>query len=521
MIVGKYTVMSRNSETGEEVVRHVQDNLITDYGMNYFGSDAKTKTANAEWSLKDCGVWLKDFPDPTIQLEELRLDYLTGLLETEIRTKFVYNYNRNPYESGNITFDDGKVCYIETTYTYAFDQGAIVGDMYGAYIGCVDNYGTQAYINHSDPRMYPWLYAPNKVGATYIYDQVFSIFSALKFKDAEGLPKFLPVQPIEQIFINYTLRRYLPKYVPPKVFNFETEAGTSHICKIEPTYWDTDYYGYWNTYSYRNAFTKFKTSYADKYQSLTLYNPAGAGVSYPHTNDYMGISAVPYIPYSYKQNIIYSLSISCYNQPISKIDFYNSMGAMRATFTPPIPKDNTLATSFTMGWGWGRQEDLITNFVPIYLTNPKFTPDLTGWTIPEITSLITYNQREQTSVSLRVKDKVESLSQVLDVSQQILEDRRVTVQYKSEGNLASLDSIELEYLTAEDVSLVKDLVDTSGNNVSDNTYTKFIQRDVPVAGITAQKIKITLTLKTTNSDNAFISVTDVRLLLNNITPIRG
>lgn len=521
MMIGKYTVVSKNTETGEESIKHEQNNLITDYGMNYFAQGSRTTTANAEWSVKDCGVWLKDFPDPSVTQVELPLDYVTGLLQNDIRTKFVFNYGNNPSESGNITFDDGKVCYIETTYTYTFDQGAIVGDMYGAYIGCADTYGTQTYINYSDPRMYPWMYDLKRSGGTYIYDHCFSIFSALKFKDAAGLPILLSVAPIEQIFIRYTLRRYLPKYVPPKVFNFETEAGTSHKCIIEPTYWDEDYNGYWSTYSSRNAFTKFKTTYADKYQSLTLYNPSGGSYSYPHNNDTISITVLPYTNYSYKQNIRYSFGINNYNQAIAKIDFFNSMGAMRATFTPPVPKNNTLATSFEMGWGWGREEDLITNFRSILFVNPNFATDLTGWVIPEVTSLINYTQNGKTAISLRTKNKTEVISQTLNLSAEILENRRVTLQYQTEGNLASLFSIKLDYLDSEGVSLATDTIDTSKEVITDINLTKYLQRDVPVAAITAQSVIVSYTLKTNNTDSAFISLTGTRMLLNNLTPIIG
>lgn len=521
MITGKYAVVSKNIITGEEVVKHTQDNLITDYGMNYFGDGSKTKTANQAWSLKDCGVWLKDFADPTEKLEELRLDYLTGLLQNDIRTKFVYDHNSTPVESNNVLYDDGKVCYIETTNTYTFDQGAIVGDMYGAYIGCVDDYGTQAYINYNDQRMYPWLYSPNRTGATYIYDRVFSIFSALKFRDASGAPKVIPVEPIEQIFIKYTLRRYLPKYVAPKVFNFETEAGTTHSCKIEPTYWDNNYNGFWSSSSYRNAFSKFKTTYADKYEGVTVYNVAGTGSSYPQNNNNMGISVQTYIPYSYKQNIVYNLGIECYNQPIAKIDFYNSMGAMRATFTPPVPKNNTLATTFTLGWGWGREEDLITNFTEIPFINSDFNTDLSDWSLSETSPLIHYTEHEKSVVSLRVKNTIETLSQTLDVSSQILENRRITVQYKTEGSFSTLFNIVLTYLDSEDSVLIQDIVSTSSDNISNINDVKFIQKDVPLLGITAQKIKVTFTLKTNNTENAFISLTDLRFLLNNVTPIKG
>lgn len=528
MIVGKYTVMSRNTLTGEETVKHEQENLITDYGLNYFAEGSRTKTANASWELKDCGVWLKEFPEPSVLLEELPLKYLTGLLDSDIRTHFVYNHNTTPTSAySDVKYDDGEVCYTEATLTYTFNQGAIVGDMHGVYLGCVDAYGPNGYINYNDGRMYPWLYNKNSGGATYIYDHAFSIFSAIKFKDAEGLNTVIPVVPVEQIFIKYTLRRYLPKYVPPRKFNFTTEAGTSHVCTIEPRYWDANYNGsYYDNYNYgdgtkRSAFSKFRTHNSETSQAVGIYTTDSSGTTATNGTGNISITTKGYTNYSYKQDVTYYLNIHYYNKPIKFIDFYNTMGSVRATFEPPLPKDNTLATTFDLGWGWGREEDLVTNFERVTVVNKDFETNLTGWTLEESSPLIHYVQSTVPSVSLRAKNKQAKISQVLDVSQTIIENRRVTCKFKLEGVSASLANITFTYLTTEDVVLATDVVNTSTTAITNIKTPQYIQRNVPVEAITAQKIKVTLNLSTNNSDSSYISVAGIDVLLNNVTAISG
>lgn len=527
MIQGKYTVMSRNTLTGEETIKHEQNNLITDYGLNYFADGSRTKTANASWELNHCGVWLKEFEEPSVLLEELPLKYLTGLLDSDIRTHFVYNHNTTPTsEYTDVTYDDGETCYVESTYTYTFSQGAIVGDMHGVYLGCANQYGPNGYINYNDGRMYPWLYGQNKSGATYIYDHAFSIFSAIKFKDEEGLNTVIPVVPVEQIFIKYTLRRYLPKYVPPRKFNFSTEAGTSHVCTIEPTYWDANYNGsyYGGNYgdtSRRSAFSKFRTHNSESYNAVYIHSPDGSSTTAINGTSNISISHRGYTNYSYKQDASYYMNIHFYNKPIDYINFYNTMGSVRATFVPPLPKDNTLATTFVLGWGWGREEDLVTNFEDVSVVNGNFETDLSGWTLEEDSPLIRYVQRDKPSVSLRTRNKQATISQVLDVSQTIIEDRRITCKFKLEGNVANLATIGFIYLSDEDVVLATDVVNTASKPIADNRVPQFVKRVVPKEAITAQKIKLVLTLSTTNSDSAYISVSDIEVILNNVSPIIG
>ena len=69
-ISGRYEIQILRHETGELETVHEQDNLITDYGLNFFGIGSKTITTKTDWELNRCAVWLKDFPDPTTSLTE-------------------------------------------------------------------------------------------------------------------------------------------------------------------------------------------------------------------------------------------------------------------------------------------------------------------------------------------------------------------------------------------------------------------------------------------------------------------
>lgn len=526
MVEGHYEIYGYNPSTGEEHLKHTQNNLITDYGLNYFGSGAKTKTSNSDWNVNDCGVWLRDFPDPTTLLEELPLKYLTAPLDEDFRTHFVYNHNRDPSTVNHKRFDDGETCYIETTLRYSFDQGAIDGDMFGAYIGTADSYGSNAYIKYSDPRMYPWKFNPDSTGSTYIYDHAFSIFSALKFKNEEGESISIPVDPIEQIFINYTVRKYLPKYVAPKKFTFTTKQGTIHECKVKPRDWDSNYNGSrrsWDRYDYdsaRTAFIKFRPNYSETKRGFVVDDGDGSSDS-EWNNSSIGMSVRGYVPYSYTQEVGYSLNIHAFNKPIAHADFYNSMGSVRAYFDPPIPKDNTLATSFSMSWEWGRGEDLVLGFDKISLTNPNFSEDLTGWVDEETSNIVPFTEGDYSVASLRSSNTSGIISQEIDLSSKILENRRITIKYRAVGSKASVQSIELDYKDVDGAVLGSSTIDCSKNSISNIENTLFEKHNIPEEYFTAQTIEMKINLSTDNSEDAYISITGLEFLINDMTEIVG
>lgn len=59
-------------------------------------------------------------------------------------------------------------------------------------------------------------WSPNDNNYQNIYDHVYSIFSAIKLKNPDGSQKIIKVNKLDQLYIRYTLRKYMPKYVSAK-----------------------------------------------------------------------------------------------------------------------------------------------------------------------------------------------------------------------------------------------------------------------------------------------------------------
>lgn len=516
MISAKYKIISLDTTTGIESLKHEQSNLITNYGMNYFANGSKTKTTKSDWSLNNCGVWLKDIENPTKLLEELPLLYATDDTSQDFRTTFIFNDDTSPTLISNVRFDDGKECYIESTYEYKFRQGVIKGSVYGVYLGCANSYGPGAYLKDSNNKMYPWYYNPAGTDSHWVYDHIFSIFSAIKFKNEEGLETPITVEPIEQIFIRYTLRKYLPKYISPKTFEFTTDAGTSHTCKVEPRYFDTEFNGSYYSSNERNAFTKF-SGYTENYNRAIVISPTNETLGNTSNSDRFYVSDAAYVNNSYKQSTNYTLNISGFNRPIKYMDYFNSMGSVRATFTPPIPKDNTLETYFNMSWSWGDKEDLKVDFIPLIVYNDNFETDLLGWDLDDASSLIWYEEEDTKGISLRVKNKIQNLSQTHDTSLLTLTNARITTQFKLKGNLGRLSNVKHEFLDEE--GLVLATVTKATNNLAVNSFNNnlYTHVEVPVEGSLAKEIRTTFTLVTDNTDNSYITLTGIKISLSNMT----
>ena len=520
-----YEVCKKNTETGEISVVHTQKNLITDYGLNYFGNGAKTKTTNSNWTLNQCGVWLKDFADPTVELEELYIPYASGADDVDIRTKFLHNVNNNPWspQYGVTRYDDGKECYLEQTYTYTFPHKYVVGDMYGIYLGCMNATGDYVRYPKNSLRVYPWEYDSNSNSYIYVYDHVFSIFSAIKFKDEDGQNTTIQIEEIEQLFIKYTLRQYLPKYTSPKEYEMTTSMGTTHRVIVEPTWWDERYHNGGNdNNNYRGPFTGYTNNYNTLYGSeLTLFYTDGGSDNYNDYSSYNNYDSYirPYEDYTYKQATSYYLDLDTANKPIERIYLNNSMGKVRLTFDPPIDKTNERKFNLTFEWGWGRTEDLYVNRGEVVVRNNNFEIDLSEWDLTENSELIYQNLNDKSSVYLSGISKTESISQVLDLTPFILENRRLTVAYESASYYGDLSSFTLEYMNElDEVIHTQDITSLSDENTE--AFSKLYKHfNIPEEAYTAQKVNLKLNLETGNRDNSYIAVTNIEVLITNMTPI--
>lgn len=524
MLQAKYEVWSKNTETGEEILKHTQSNLITNYGLNYFGSGSRTKTTNSDWSLNNCGIWLKEFPTPSKELVELSVPYASGAGDLDVRTKFKHNVDQGPWLEGPVRyFDDGEVAYREETLVYPFRHKYIVGDMYGIYLGCFNSTGNQGYYMRKDPRMYPWEYNSGSSDYRYVYDHVFSIFSAIQFKDENGEPKTIPVTEIEQIFIKYTIRKYFPKYSPPKTFTITTSVGTSHNVILRANWGDREYISREYSTNYRRATQKFSPAYSDSSQTwsdITLTAPDGTSSNYRdnYNNDY-SYQVKPYITDSYKQSVNYFFNLNAFNKPIKTIQAANSMGAIVLEIDPPIEKTNEKTLNFTLEWGWGREEDIIVNFSNLVLKNPKFEIDLSDWNLINPDNIVRNTVDNYTALFFSGASKTSSLSQTIELNNANLQNRRIHFKWKQKNSGASIKSIKIEYIDADggvlDTQTLTDMKDLYYSTFT-NTYSI---ANISTRGLQAQSLKITYDLASNSSTSAYLAITDLKILLSNMTAL--
>lgn len=521
-----YTLETRNIETGEVKVVHTQKNLITDYGLNYFGSGSKTTTANQNWTLNDCGVWLKDFPEPSIELAELKIPYRTGIETMENRTKFLHNVGNSGSSPsyGTSHYDDGQVCYMEETRTYTFPHKYLVGDMYGVYLGCFQQYGDSSYIKRDSLGTYPWLYNPKSTGHDYVYDHVFSVFSAIKFKDASGLSKSIPITEIEQLFIRYTLRRYLPKYAAPKKYSMTTSLGTSHEVTVEPRWWISNYAGTTNSSNYYSPFRSYTNSrtYSELgYESVVSFEGSGT------YSNYDNVGVFGYVKDSLKQASRFSYDLNDANGKIKHIDVSSNMGTMRVSFNPPVVKNNERKFNFVLEWTWGREEDLYINRDEIVLVNPNFETDLTGWTTQEGTLLVQNEISGKPTVYLSGTNKTEVISQELPLDSLLtLEDKRLSLTWEMASKNALIGDIMLEYKKPSEEELAPDeLVHAQTitgimNNSSLELSKHYTHFRIPVEALGATKVEVKIKMRTNTSD-PFLALTNIQSFISNMTPVTG
>ena len=519
-----YTVKSKNLETGEVETLHTQSNLITDYGLNYFGDGSKTKTSQSDWNLDSCGIWLQDFPEPTVQLEELLVPYRSGAPGLDVRTKFRHNVNNSGSSPSYSVygFDDGLVCYSEQTRTYTFPHKYIVGDMYGIYLGCFNEYGEYDYYPQNDPRVYPWVYTPNNNSSTYISDYVFSIFSAIKFKDpVTDLPKSIPVAEIEQIFIEYTLRRYLPKYTKPKVYQMTSSMNTEHTVTVQPRWNSSSYYSpTQDVNNWRSPFAKFDTyyQYMDVPTNQVHYSDGSVEDFYDHTN-YFSSSVLPYKNNSYRQGCRYYYDLNAANKKIKHIMVGCNMGSMHVTFDPPIEKTIERKFNLALEWNWATGDVLQISRDPLAVSNNMFDIDLSDWILEEPTSIIRNELNTIPALYLSGVNKTNTFSQDIDLSEHILTNRRLTILWDSAKKGSSVQELILEYKDENDLVIHTQKVTDIFSEESLSFKRSYSQFMIDALAVTGQKVNVKFKLKTRAPADSFIAINNIQMYITNMTPI--
>lgn len=522
-----YTIKSRNIQTDEVETLHTQSNLITDYGLNYFGRGSRTKTTNSDWSLGNCAIWMKDFDEPNIDLEEILIPYKSGDPALDLRTKFLHNVG-NSGSSPQYSvkgFDDGLTCYVEQTRTYTFPHKYIVGDMYGIYLGCFNEFGDYTNYPRNDLRVYPWVYEANNNNSTAIKDHIFSIFSAIKFKDTlTGNNKSIPVTEIEQIFIEYTLRRYLPKYTKPKMYHMTSSMNTQHTVTVQPNWNTSTYFAPVADYNnYRSPFNKFDTYYL--YSDIGVTNQVhyedGSIENFSDYTNYFSREVLSYVNNSYKQGSRFFYDLNSANKKIKHVLVGCNMGTMRVTFDPPIEKTLERKFNLALEWNWARGDVLQISRDPLVIFNPYFDSDLSDWTLEDVTSIIRNEVNGKSSLYLSGANKTNTFSQTIDISEHILTNRRFSVIWDSAKKRSNIENLTLEYKDENDVLLHTQIIPSSSIFSEDSSEFKrsYSHFNIDAAGINGQKVTLTFKLKVGNASDDYIAVTNIQMYITNMTPI--
>lgn len=517
MFQGFYEICTKNMETGEVSVKHTQKNIITDYGLNYFSPNARTKTSNNYWSIDHCGVWLKNFDDPNPSLEELVVPYLTGNQDDELRDKFRHTTTMSDPHYNYTIYDDGKTYYMESTLTYTFRHKYIVGDIYGVYIGRFDSFGRGEYIYDSSPSTYPWTYDKKSSSGTHVYDHVFSIFSALKFKNNGGDNISIPVSEIEQLFIRYTVRQYFPKYARPSEGTFETEMGTTHKVTCEPIWWSDNYAGTDYSRTSVQKLSNNSNNHAHSVADLYYENTKEWDRYFSHSS-YFSHGLDNYTPNSLTQSSWVHFDLRSGNGTIKHADLASTMGYARLTFDPPIEKNNERKLTLRMNWRWGRF-DIDSSTQELVVKNPRFETDLSEWVLKDSSELVRNEFEGKGSIYLSGSSKIDSFSQILDLSENMMEHRRIGIFWEQKSKDAKVSSIKVEYMEETDDILTTQTFDKLSDSNAENFEKRYYLFRVPTEAVTAQRARVIFNLSTGRDSTSFIAISNITSTITDMTPI--
>lgn len=524
-ISGRYEIQILRHETGELETVHEQDNLITDYGLNFFGVNSKTITTKSEWDLNRCAVWLKDFPDPTTSLTEKFLPYKST---PSFEDKHYFKHGDSERDYNNSYYDDGEICYAETTRSYRFGQGYIVGDVYGVYLGCLDLYDTNSYkyvVNSNREETYPW--SPNDNNYQNIYDHVYSIFSAIRLKNPDGSQKIIKVNKLDQLYIRYTLRKYMPKYVSAKSTVINTSRGTRHTVTVQPQWWERNYAPTAGNQSYPiNTFQKITNNYVYTNLSAEIRIQDINGSEFfsrPYSYDNYSSSASPYVNNSYRQRFNYYINFYTANKNISYVYLGSNFGVMQLKIDPPIEKTDERDFSLSLEWSWGRDGDLYINRDSLVVVNNNFTdPDLSAWNLnkPTMQTVTERGDKKALTFLSNVQNDTATATTSVDLSAFDLTNTLLNIMWKQSGYGEAVQDVKLTYKAENGDVLATKNLDIPNQGDTDNVtfISNYAITDTPIAALTAATVEITFVQRVYKFPVNVSAITDIKVKLTNNTP---
>lgn len=281
------------------------ENLITDLGLNRLGNVANSWGNGANY--QDCAT---------------RCEIGTGnatpaYTDTQLQAYYagVTRSNTADLRLGSPTFGQRRTC------TFAFPQGAVVGNMAEVGVG--------------------WAAS--------------NLFSRTLIVDGGGAPTTFTVAAIDQLTVYYRL------YIYPELgmgsHSMSVAGSGTHDVTLKLLFPTTG----WGTF-YTPGLSMGPHWYSAWGYSLGGTVTLGADYeTWPAATNGSGglggnVVETTYVPDSFQKTFTYSWSISEVNHTngLGGLIIWTRTGAWQCKFDPPIPKDNTKTLSLVVTFSWGR-----------------------------------------------------------------------------------------------------------------------------------------------------------------------
>ena len=312
-LAGEYEVSIANTET--KVRKHYCfHNLITDVGLNTFGSSAETMYNN---QLRYCQLG-SGSSAPLVTDTQLASP-LTSKVENDL-----VRWGSGQTSTSQLTTSP---YYVEYGLTYTFSQGSVVGNI-------------------------------SEMG---VFTDSSALFSRALIKDSNGNPITITVTAIEQVTVKYKIRNYFTSHI--------AGTGTINITYNSVTT-PYNYTLYRNPIPFGDISRAVNPVYGLYYQYKTAtpdFVPATSVLTQPSgtvlVNNKEGVTLSPYVQNSFYRDTTIVISPSeansakgiksigwCISTPGGDTPYYK----YHVVFSPNIPKTNTDTLTLVVRVSWGR-----------------------------------------------------------------------------------------------------------------------------------------------------------------------
>lgn len=293
-LAGRFKLVATNSQGKERVLADWFDNLILDAGLNRLGTGGAIDRMSVGSG------------NSTPTVGQTALDALLGTTTSQ-STSPVRGYD----SVGNQ--------YVFIRWTYRFAAGVVVGNV-------------------------------AEVGAGWST----GLFSRALIKDSDGSPTTVTVLSDETLDVIYEVRVYLPSDVTDTL----TISGVTHnivlrpeqISNLSSSYWDFNT-GFNSGLGSPNSSAGGGQTYGPGALGGILVAPGGAAIS--GSSAFAGVGS--YVNNSNERIYRNTFGLTSGNAPIYNMSFYSRIGAYKASFDPPIAKDNTKVLTIDWKITWARR----------------------------------------------------------------------------------------------------------------------------------------------------------------------